>query len=179
MNALTVNGKQLTIDNVEILGFEEPVKYKRFMWRFDGTEGTNSFQLSRIKVNDEELPYVYVIHGANFSNFSNTQTPQNMLKSDSYVGGNDESWGGYANRSTGYGWIIFDISNLITPVKYKLMTAGDTASYPGRNPKRIRLYASTETPTTADDASWVLLDDRSDALPAANHVWTEFVLNQV
>ena len=158
----------------------ESTSYKRFMWRFDGNVGSSSgFQMSRIKINSETLPYTYVTYGANFSNWSNTQIPQNMVKSEDSVSGNNEKWGGNANSSSGYGWIIFDLATNVVPTKYSLMTAGDTAQYTNRNPKRIRLYASTGTPTTFDDSSWVLLDDRSNALPSSNHVWTQFTLNKV
>lgn len=145
-------------------------EYTRYMWRFD----TNNyqFQLSGLKINSISLPYTYITSYFGGSTWGDGNV-QNFIDSDE-----TNKWGGnlYNNH---YGWIIFDLPSATVPETYSLKTANDTATE-DRRPNRSRLYASTGTPTTFDDVSWVLLDDRDPQLPLANLTWCgPYTLNQI
>ena len=171
MNALTVNGKQLTIDGVEILGYGEPTKYKRFMWRWDGLVSPHVFQMGAIRLNSIDLPYTYVTYDASEGQLIQMWLPKKLVAA---ITGQDpdHKWCMNLMYSNQWGWIIFDMPSAIVPTKYELQIAGDTHENPEKNPTRTRLYASTGTPTTFDDASWELIVDSSAVLPTTNYAWT-------
>ena len=170
MNALTVNGKQLTIDNVEILGFDEVVKYTRFMWRWDGLVSGSVFQMSSIKLNDIALPYTFIAFGKGSGNDIAAQPASKMVAAEELT--DNKKWCVSNMYSNKWGWIIFDMPTAIKLIKYQLQIGGDTAQNTGRNPTRTRLYASTGTPTTFEDDSWELLVDSTAVLPTTNYAWT-------
>ena len=79
LQKLQFNNRTILVPNRDayVAFLPDATSYKRFMWRFDGNVGSSAgFQMSRIKINSETLPYTYVTYGANFSNWSNTQIPQ-------------------------------------------------------------------------------------------------------
>ena len=172
-------GNRTILDNtrtgyVAFFPEEQATSYKRFMWRFDGSKRQAQFQGSGIKINGISLPYTFVDYYMSGSVWGDGAAT-NLIDSDE-----TNKWGGsIGNQTTGYGWIIFDLPSAVIPEYYELKTANDTANE-DRRPARSRLYASEETPTTFDDASWVLLDDRDPEWPLSNLTWVgPYTLNQV
>lgn len=148
----------------------EPVTYyTRFMWRFDGFDDI-AFQMGAIRLNNIALPYTYVTYGKGGGWEISSQMPEKMVAA---VNGEDpdHKWCVDGWWDDKWGWFIFDMPTAIVPTKYELQIAGDTAQNTGRNPNRTRLYASTGTPTTFEDASWVQIVDSSMTLPTTNYSW--------
>ena len=154
----------------EILGYEEQ-QYTRFMWRWDGLVTPGVFQMGAIRLNSIDLPYTYVTYGKGGGNAIAAQLPEKMVAA---ITGQDANHKWCVNNwyNNLWGWLIFDMPSAIVPTKYELQIAGDTNENPGRNPTRTRLYASTGTPTTFEDASWELIADSSETLPTTNYAWT-------
>lgn len=145
--------------------------YKRFMWRWDGVVSGQVFQMSRIQINDISLPYTYVTYAQGSGRVISGQ-PANLL-----VQAEANSTWCIDQMTSGnvWGWIIFDLNESVQVEKYRIKTGGDTATYPGRNPARIRLYGTNSEATTFDDASWELLSDLSSpSIPTTNMTWTSY-----
>lgn len=165
-NVFTFGNTDATVEPV----FEEKVGFQRFMWRFDGIVNGSTFQMGAIRLNDIDLPYTYITYGKGGGVSINSQPASAMVATitgdDPYHKWCVNMW--YANK---WGWIIFDMPYGIVPKKYELQIAGDTQSYPGRNPVQTRLFASTGTPTTFEDESWELIVDSNMQLPTTNYYW--------
>lgn len=170
MKALSFNNKCMLFNNKLVSYDTTPqITYKRYMWRFDDFNDS-VFQMGAIRLNSIDLPYNYVTYGKGGGSAIQAQMPEKMVAAITSQDPNHKwcvsNW--YSNK---WGWLIFDLPNAVMPYKYELQIAGDTAQNPSRNPKRVRLYASTSTPTTFDDDSWVLLSDYNQTLPTTNYAW--------
>ena len=56
--------------------------------------------------------------------------------------------------------LYFDAGKRVKPQGYRLYTANDTQSIPGRNPRTWRLWGSDVRTSAPDADAWVLLDER-------------------
>lgn len=59
-------------------------------------------------------------------------------------------------------FVYIDAGAVVAPSGYRFYTGGDTESQPGRNPKSWKLYACFSDSEPADNADWILLDERKD-----------------
>lgn len=170
----TFNNNIVKYGNDAMVTAAPSTAYKRYMWRWDGLQGDyglNIFQMGAIKINGINLPYDYISYNSSSSWFGSNQEPYRMLES---MSGDDpyHKWCQIGNDyNNAWGWIIFDLPVAVVPTTYSLQTGGDTGVVPERNPRRVRLYGSTGTPTGDSDPSWVLLSDYSGNFPAANYYW--------
>ena len=145
--------------------------YKRFMWRWDGVVSGQVFQMSRIQINEISLPYSYVTYAQGSGRVISGQPANLLVQAEA-----DSTW--CIDQMTSgnmWGWVIFELSEAVPVEKYRIKTGGDTATYPGRNPTRIRLYGTNTEATSFDDASWDLLSDLSSpTIPTTNMTWTSY-----
>ncbi len=76
-------------------------------------------------------------------------------------------------------YIYWDAGEPVTLSGYRITTAKDTQSFPGRNPKTWSLYGSNIRSELPDDEAWTLLDRREDdtTLGAANFTPYDFFLS--
>lgn len=152
--------------------------FKRYMFRWDGVVSGSTFQLSRLMIDDIDLPYTYVNCGSSGgSTISNEPAAAMIASTSSYTNPNNK-WCMISVGSSSYGWLIFDLPDTHVIHSYRVMTANDTADDSGRNPKRIRLYGTTSEATTVSDESWVLLSDVSNSgnssITTANRTWSSY-----
>ena len=161
------------------LSFPTATKYgtfKRYMWRWDGIGSGTVFQMARINIGNVPRPYTLVSYYCSKGTVANnsTQGPDALLSSETPGQAPKYKWCQVDVNSTAFGWIIFDLDNEATPEEYSLIIGEDTASSPGRNPKRVRLYGTNDlTAKTFDNISWVLLSDFNGTLPTTNlDTWT-------
>lgn len=111
---------------------------------------------------------------------------------DALVDGNDDTK--WCSNNGDY-WIVFKASEPIAPTFYRMVTGGDTGSYPERNWKSWKIYGANFDSEDEVDAMcdadetirkktnpWVLLDDKknvgTDQLPAANHLTVFIYMSQ-
>ncbi len=83
-----------------------------------------------------------------------------------------ENWSNAADNSVytkycnsafdGYAYFLFDAKSAVTPYGYRIYTANDTGTHPGRNPVSWRLYGSNIKLENPEDEGWVLLDEREN-----------------
>lgn len=88
-----------------------------------------------------------------------------------FDGNPDTKW--CANFANGMN-VYFHTNRLITPKSYSLMTGGDTASYPGRNPISWKLYGKARM-----DEAYTLIDSRTNdyTMGATNKQWYDFTIS--
>lgn len=79
------------------------------------------------------------------------------------------------NHKGGLSYVVFKAEEPITPSYYRLVTANDTKSFPGRNWKTYKIYGanfSDPEQATREADGWVLIDDKKDVgkdqIPADN-----------
>lgn len=159
MNALTVNGKQLTIDGVEILGYDEQVAgFKSFKWVLQGrwNHGTGNYGNTSTYMEWDELGIGFdngnVCYGPSYWTYDsytlngtpwapNTRMPNALLD---------------GKRNTEYS--KFDASNFveltvyfhtadnnaILPTSVGLIAANGQSSYESSTPLHFMLYGFNE-----------------------------------
>ena len=154
--------------------------FKRYMFRWDGVVSGSVFQLSRIMIDDIDLPYTLVNWGASGGSTISNEPASAMIASTSSYTDPNNKWCRTSVSGSSYGWIIFDLPNTHEIQSYRVLTANDTLGSPGRNPTRIRLYGTTSEATTESDASWVLLSDVSNSgnsvIPTDNRTWSNYFI---
>ena len=108
-----------------------------------------------------------------------------------YAGGPEgfynENWENAADNATytkycasfsGYAYFLFDAGSEVDPYGYRIYTANDTQSNPGRNPSSWKLYGSNTQLFDPDDSEWVLIDEREDdwTMEATNYTPYDFYI---
>lgn len=108
-----------------------------------------------------------------------------------YAGGPEgfynENWENAADNATytkycasfsGYAYFLFDAGSEVDPYGYRIYTANDTQSNPGRNPSSWKLYGSNTQLFDPDDSGWVLIDEREDdwTMEATNYTPYDFYI---
>ena len=88
-----------------------------------------------------------------------------------FDGNPDTKW--CANFTNGMN-VYFHTNRLIIPKSYSLMTGGDTASYPGRNPISWKLYGKARM-----NEAYTLIDSRTNdyTMGATNKQWYDFTIS--
>lgn len=156
----------------------QEVEYKRYMFRWDNVVSGSTFQLSRIQIDDVELPYTFVGYGISGGNYQSNEPANAMIASTSSFSDPNNKWC-MTSISGQYAWFIFDLPQSHHPVSYRLMSGNDTSFQQGRNPLRVRLYGTNENATTFDDPSWVLLSDEynysNSLLATGNREWSNYI----
>lgn len=89
------------------------------------------------------------------------------------------------NHKGGLSYVVFKAEEPITPSYYRLVTANDTKSFPGRNWKTYKIYGGNfpdPDHATREADGWVLLDDKKDVgkdqIPADNFAEAYLYLSQ-
>ena len=108
-----------------------------------------------------------------------------------YAGGPEgfynENWENAADNATytkycasfsGYAYFLFDAGSEVDPYGYRIYTANDTQSNPGRNPSSWKLYGSNTQLYDPEDSEWVLIDEREDdwTMEATNYTPYDFYI---
>lgn len=152
--------------------------YKRYMFRWDNVLSGSVFQLSRIQIDDVELPYTFVGYGISGGNYQSNEPANAMIASTSSFSDPNNKWC-MTNVYGQYAWFIFDLQQSHHPVSYRLMSGNDTSFQQGRNPQRVRLYGTNKEATDFDDPSWVLLSDEynynNSLLATGNREWSNYI----
>lgn len=158
--------------------FEPELLYKRYMFRWDNVLSGSVFQLSRIQIDDVELPYTFVGYGISGGNYQSNEPANAMIASTSSFSDPNNKWC-MTNISGQYAWFIFDLPQSHHPLSYRLMSGNDTSFQQGRNPQRVRLYGTNEEATNFDDPSWVLLSDEynynNSLLATGDREWSNYI----
>ena len=135
----------------------ERLGYRYYLMAVSATQGEGILQMAEfdfLDQNQNEVDGVFV-YDANCPYFEN------------------EGWTNLCDNSTRTKYcgafsmtacFYFDAGNIIKPAAYRMYTANDTNSIPGRNPSTWKLYGSNTYSNDPEDKCWVLLDERENDL---------------
>lgn len=93
-----------------------------------------------------------------------------------FDGKTDTKWGTYDDDP----YVVFKTSLPIKATSYKLVIAGDTHTFTGRNWKKWEIYAgnfSSEADATRNAAGWVLIDSKDEDLPTGQFAEASLTLS--
>ena len=84
----------------------------------------------------------------------------------------------YCSAFQGKAYFLFDAGETVEPFGYRIGTANDASSHPGRNPIKWTLWGANTRATSPDDDAWTLIDEQSGdtPLPAANKTSCDYTL---
>lgn len=159
MKALTVNGKQLTINNVEILGYEESVAgYKSFKWVLQGrwNQGSGNRGATRtymewdelgIGIDNGEVHYGPVYWTYDSYTLEGTIWDQDRRMPDALLDGNRNTEESKFDASNFVELTVyFHTTNntFIVPTSVGLIAANNQTSYQSSTPLHFMLYGLNE-----------------------------------
>ena len=86
----------------------------------------------------------------------------------------------YCGEFHGRSAFLFDAGDVVDVYGYRIYTANDTESNPGRNPASWTLYGSNVPLSNADDDGWILIDQRDDdqTMQATNYTPYDFYITR-
>ena len=155
-------------NNIDIAG-----RYRFYKWEVlginDGDSGTIQFgEFEILDENDVDYPSLSIYKGTE-SSIANRNWPN--------AGDNDITTK-YCSSYSNSAYILFDAQTMVMPYGYRIYTANDTKTYPGRNPRTWRLYGSNTYSEDPNDDCWKLIDERINdtTLGATNFTPYEFTL---
>lgn len=133
----------------------ERLGYRYYLMAVSATQGESILQMAEFDLVDQNLDEVesISIYDANCPYFNNegwTNLCDNSMRT--------KYCGAFSTTACFY----FDAGDIIKPMAYRMYTANDTNSIPGRNPSSWKLYGSNTYSTDPEDECWKLLDERED-----------------
>ena len=139
--------------------------------RSGATNGAN-LQLSELELydsSDNKIPLTIVTG----STGAGSEQPRNLLD-----GSTSTKW---CLTSSLPAYAIVSTTTPVVPAYYRLATANDSGSYPGRNPQTWTLRGSETPVSTRTSDSWVILDNRVNdtTFTASNYTYFTFYCNNI
>ncbi len=169
----TSSGIVYNVDGVYSNINESIQGYRYYKWEIsrisDGTYGT--IQFAEFEILDEEgvdYPNIIIYNGTE-SSIANRNWPN---------AGDNNEYSKYCSTFNGSAYFLFDAQETVIPCGYRIYTANDTRTYPGRNPNSWRLYGSNTYSINPADDCWVLIDEKTNdaTLGATNYTPYDFPL---
>lgn len=173
--ALLVFNSKLVGTNGGILEYSTvPSTY--FKLDITSLQSGSIMQLSELEFYDEngnKLNVVYVAGTPGTSSDYGDENPPNM-----FDGRTDTKWCVRSSSS----FVIGKVTGTAEAASYRMATANDTASNPGRNPKTwtISRATSLEDITTRDSSLWTVIDTRTNdsTMTGVNETFFSFAIQQ-
>lgn len=143
--------------------------YRYYLLEITAVESGDLVQISEVDFLDEtlaEYPDVKVLEGTD-GGISHENWP-NIADNDVHTK--------YCGHFYGRTYFLFDAGEEVVISGYRMYTANDTQSIPGRNPRSWNLYCTNYLGSSVDDADWMLLDARENdrTMEATNYTPYDF-----
>ncbi len=169
----TSSGIVYNVDGV-YTNFNETIQgYRYYKWEVsrinDGSYGT--IQFAEFEILDED--------GADYPNIIIYAGTESSISTRNWPNaGDNNEYSKYCSAFNGSAYFLFDAQETVIPCGYRIYTANDTRTYPGRNPNSWKLYGSNTYSTNPADDCWILIDEKTNdaTLGATNYTPYDFPL---
>ena len=134
-------------------GKETAHAYRYYKWDISAIRSGTTIQFSEFDLLDMD--------GSDYSSLTIYNGTESTIANRNWpnVADNDVTTK-YCSAFQNSAYFLFDAQEKIIPYGYRIYTARDTETYPGRNPYSWRLYGSNTYTDDPDDHCWELIDEQ-------------------
>lgn len=159
-------------NNIVMANSEDAETYQYFMFVVDENNGDESIQLGELQLLDKDGN---VVTGVSCYGCSSEQYHSDHDIGDMFDNNINTKYCAYFNNPPLYIYASADTPVMLSG--YRITTANDTKTYPGRNPITWSLFGSNTNSSDPDSSEWVLLDhhEKDYTLGAVNYSPYDFL----